>query len=135
MNVRNCRKCGKMFNYLSGPITCPSCREALEDKFKEVKKYIQDHANCGIHEVARECEVEVQQIQQWLREERLQFSEDSMVQLSCESCGTTIRFGRFCEKCKNEMANGFKQAIAQKTPVEPPVKKDVKESPRMRFLN
>ena len=135
MNVRNCRKCGKMFNYLSGPITCPQCREALEDKFKEVKKYVQDHAGCGIHEVARECEVDVQQIQQWLREERLQFSEDSMVQLSCESCGTTIHSGRFCEKCKNEMANGFKQAIAPKAPVEPPIKKDVKESPRMRFLS
>jgi len=117
-----------------GPIICPQCREALEEKFKEVKTYISAHSGCGIQEVARECDVEVSQIQQWLREERLQFSEDSMVQLTCESCGTTIRSGRFCEKCKNEMANGFSNAIKPTAP--PPVeKKETKEAPRMRFLN
>jgi len=134
MNVRNCRKCGRLFNYAMGPIICPQCREALEEKFKEVKTYISAHSGCGIQEVARECDVEVSQIQQWLREERLQFSEDSMVQLTCESCGTTIRSGRFCEKCKNEMANGFSNAIKPTAP--PPVeKKETKEAPRMRFLN
>ena len=133
MNVRNCRKCGKLFNYAMGPIICPQCKDELEAKFKEVKTYISDHSGCGIQEVARECEVEVSQIQQWLREERLQFSEDSMVQLTCESCGTTIRSGRFCEKCKNEMANGFSNAIKPTAP--PPVeKKETKDAPRMRFL-
>ena len=133
MNVRNCRKCGKLFNYAMGPIICPQCRDELEEKFKQVKAYISEHNGCGIQEVARECEVEVSQIQQWLREERLQFSEDSMVQLTCESCGTTIRSGRFCEKCKNEMANGFSNAIRPTAP--PPVeKKETKEAPRMRFL-
>ena len=133
MNVRNCRKCGKLFNYAMGPIICPQCKDDLEAKFKEVKTYISDHSGCGIQEVARECDVEVSQIQQWLREERLQFSEDSMVQLTCESCGTTIRSGRFCEKCKNEMANGFSNAIKPQAP--PPVeKKETKDAPRMRFL-
>lgn len=134
MNVRNCRKCGKLFNYALGPIVCPACKDELESKFKEVKTYIQTHPNCGISEVARECEVEVSQIQQWLREERLQFAEGSMVQLSCESCGEPIRSGRFCDKCKNEMANGFNKAIRPAQAAAPVEKKDVKESPRMRFL-
>ena len=38
MNVRNCRKCGTIFNYVMGPIVCPACREALEEKFKEVNE-------------------------------------------------------------------------------------------------
>lgn len=134
MNVRNCRKCGRIFNYAMGPLMCPQCRDALEEKFAEVKTYIQDHPGVGIHEVARECDVEITQIQQWLREERLQFSEDSMVQLTCESCGEPIRSGRFCDKCKNNMVNGFQQSIRPTAP--PPVeKKDTKDSPRMRFLS
>ena len=134
MNVRNCRQCGKMFNYVMGPMICPACRDALEAKFKEVKTYIQDHKNVGIKEVARECDVEVSQIQQWLREERLQLSEGSMIQLQCENCGCDILSGRFCEKCKNSMANSFSQSIKPKE--APPVqKKDTKDSPRMRFLN
>ena len=135
MNVRNCRKCGRLFNYALGPMICPQCRDGLEAKFKEVKTYIQEHPNCGISEVSRECDVEVGQIQQWLREERLQFAEGSMVQLTCESCGCTIRSGRYCDKCKNDMANGLKQAFQPQKPLMPEQKKDVRESPRMRFLD
>ena len=134
MNVRNCRKCGKLFNYAMGPIMCPACRDGLESKFKEVKDYIQKHPGVGINEVSRECEVEVPQIQQWLREERLQFAEGSMVQLACESCGELIRSGRYCDKCKNAMANGFNRVVQSSKPQEPAIKKDTKESPRMRFI-
>ena len=30
MNVRNCRKCGKLFNHIMGAPICPACREKLE---------------------------------------------------------------------------------------------------------
>ncbi len=117
-----------------GPIVCPACREALEEKFKAVKKYIQDNPGVGIQQTSRECEVEVSQIQQWIREERLEFASDSMVMLNCESCGQPIRSGRFCDQCKNSLANGLRQSVAR--PVEPAKveKKDTHESPKMRFL-
>ena len=40
MDVRTCKSCKRIFNYLSGPIMCPACIEKLEEKFKEVKDYI-----------------------------------------------------------------------------------------------
>lgn len=135
MNVRNCRKCGKIFNYAMGPIMCPQCREGLEEKFKEVKAYVQNHPGCGIREVSQECDVDTSQIQQWLREERLQFSDDSAVQLVCEACGTSIRSGRFCDKCKNAVLNGFNRTLQSAAPQAPAPKQDTKESPRMRFIN
>ena len=133
MNVRNCRKCGTIFNYVMGPIVCPACREALEEKFKEVKKYIQENPGVGIQQTSRECEVEVSQIQQWIREERLEFASDSMVMLNCESCGQPIRSGRFCDQCKNSLANGLRQSISRPEPAKVE-KKDSHESPKMRFL-
>ena len=30
MNVRNCRKCGKLFNHVMGMPICPACKDALE---------------------------------------------------------------------------------------------------------
>ena len=39
-DIRNCRICGKIFNYVMGPVVCPRCKEKLEEKFQEVKKYI-----------------------------------------------------------------------------------------------
>ncbi len=135
MNVRNCRKCGRLFNYVMGPITCPQCREALEAKFKEVKTYIQSHPGCGISEVSEACEVEVGQIQQWLREERLQFAEGSAIELFCEGCGKPIRSGRYCDTCKAEMTNGFGQMLKPKTAPKAEPRKDPREAARMRFID
>lgn len=135
MNVRNCRKCGKLYNYIPGPPICPACREALEEKFQEVKKYIWEHTSASIPEVAEECDVSPQQIQQWLREERLQLAEGSPITLSCENCGATIMTGRYCEKCKNEMAHQLNNSIKKPEAPKPEKKKDTRENPKMRFLN
>ena len=43
MNVRNCRKCGRIFNYVVGPILCPHCVEEQEKVFQVVKEYVMDH--------------------------------------------------------------------------------------------
>ena len=45
MDVRNCRQCGKLYNYIGGSYRnlCPSCIKQLEDKFVEIKEYIRDN--------------------------------------------------------------------------------------------
>lgn len=133
MNVRNCRTCGRIFNYVSGPPICPSCRAKLEEKFQEVKEYIRDNRGVGIKEVAESCEVEVGQIRQWLREERLELSEESGAYLTCESCGTPIRSGRFCEKCAANMTRNLESVLKSNKPVSKPTKNEA-EGPKMRFL-
>lgn len=134
MNVRNCRSCGCIFNYISGPMTCPACRDKLEKKFAEVKDYIRENKGVGIKEVAEACDVDPGQIRQWLREERLELAVDSGYQLSCESCGEFIRSGRFCEKCTAKMARGLQEAMrAGKKETAKPAKND-SEGPKMRFF-
>lgn len=136
MNVRNCRKCGKIYNYVTGPNLCPACRAALEEDFHRVKEYIRENPGATVNQVAEECDVEVGQIQQWLREERLEIAEGSPLMLQCESCGAPIRSGRYCDKCRRELAMGFHDSIhtepqaSQKTPL--PTNKD---EGKMRYLN
>ena len=77
--------------------------------------------------------VSVKQIKQWVREERLVFSEDSPLGLECEGCGTIIKTGRFCEKCKRKMETDF-QSVIKKKPVEPQLDKRPKERDKMRYL-
>ena len=43
MNVTNCRSCGRLFNVLSNEKICPDCRKKLEDKFQQVKKYLEEN--------------------------------------------------------------------------------------------
>ena len=134
MNVRNCRYCRKLFNHVIGPPICPQCREEKEKKFQEVKKYIQDHRVAAINQVAEECDVEINQINQWIREERLQFAEDSPIRVSCEKCGEMIRAGTFCDKCKAAMADNLGSAYKKEVPVPAEPEKKKSERDKMRFL-
>ncbi len=134
MNVRNCRKCGRLFNYIAGYQMCPACKEGLEAKFQEVKEYVRDHRGAGINEVAEACDVEPAMIRQWLREERLELAEDSGIMLACDACGALIRSGKYCQACKNNLANGFNSILKGRTPVEEPLKQQRSKDARMRFL-
>ena len=135
MNVKNCKKCGRLFNYVAGMPVCPACREELEKKFVEVKEYISENKITGVTEVAEACGVDVRQIHQWVREERLEFSEDSAVGIDCELCGAMIRSGRFCDKCKTSMVKEFGDSIKKPAAPKPEHKKNPKDNPKMRFLN
>lgn len=132
MDVRNCKDCGKIFNYLSGTPLCPACMKKLDDKYSIVKEYIYDNPGASIQQVSEENGVSVGQLKKWVREERLAFSEDSLVGIECENCGTMIRTGRFCNVCKDKVLN--KLGNIYKEPVEE-VKKSFKDNPKMRFFD
>ena len=132
MNVTNCKGCGRLFNQLNSEKLCPECTQKLEDKFQEVKNYLNDNPGTSINELAEKTEVSTKQIKQWVREERLVFAEGSLDGIECEQCGALIRTGRFCDKCKAAMTNNLMSAI-DRPKVEAPKKKE-REKERMRFL-
>jgi hypothetical protein len=106
----------------------------MEEKFMEVKKFVRENPSADINMISQEMEVSVSQIKRWIREERLIFSADSPVGLPCEGCGTSIRTGRFCEKCKSSLSNGLRDAAGlNKKAVEPASPKKSERS-KMRFL-
>ena len=136
MEVRSCRGCGKLYNYL-GPSTpaCPACMAAMEEKFQVCKEYIRDNPGANIQKVAEETDTSVKMIKQWVREERLTFAEGSVVGIECESCGASILTGRYCPSCKFKMQQTFANASRRTPqPAEPSsAKKD--GSNKMRFLD
>ncbi len=134
MDVKNCKSCGRLFNYIGGQRLCQACRDALNHKFDEVKKYIEENPHATMQQVSDDMEVSVAQLTQWVREERLVFSADSMVTIDCELCGTAIRTGRFCDRCKNEMVRNLGSAYASSTP-SPLKARDLRDRDKMRFLD
>ncbi len=135
MEIVTCKYCGKLFNYIQGQRICPACAKKMDEKFMEVKKYVYDHPKVEINELSHELDVPIRQIKQWIREERLCFSEDSPIGIECECCGATIKTGRFCKKCKDKLANGLKDAAGVKRQaVAAPTRKNATEN-KMRFLD
>lgn len=133
MEVRNCRGCGRIFNYMGGTPLCPACIKVLEERFQVTKTFIRENPHASIQEVSEECEVSIPQIKRWIREERLAFSDESQVGLECEGCGTMIRTGRFCDNCKSRMANQLENLYEKPKPEEK--KKPSREKEKMRFLD
>lgn len=131
MEIRTCKQCKRIFNYLTGPAICPACKDKLEEKFIEVKEYIRENPKEGINEVAKANDVSVNQIRRWIREERLSFSEDSGIGIDCESCGKIIRSGRLCQSCKDKLLGKVDDMYRTDESI---VAKKHREAARMRFL-
>lgn len=129
MDVRNCKRCGKIYNY-DGFRICPTCRRDDEQDFQKVKQYIYENPGANISEVSERTEVAPEKIIEFLRQDRLQIVEGGNLILECESCGVSITSGRFCDKCKNDMAKEFGGAIKPRE-----IKKQEKESGKFRVMD
>lgn len=133
MDVKTCKCCKRLFNYIAGPQMCPACADEMEKKFQQVKGYVYDHKTATLQEISDDNDVSVKQLKQWVREERLSFTDDSPVGLECENCGTMIKTGRFCSNCKGKLNSTLQSAL--KPRVEQKVSKDFNDHKnKMRYL-
>lgn len=130
MELQNCRNCKRLFNYITGEHICPACKDVLEEKFQEVKKYIDEHPGLNANQIAEHCETTLKQIKKWVREERLSFADDSLVGLECERCGKMVHSGRFCKDCAGGLADAMSEAFRKEVMYQ----KKKTGAGKMRFL-
>ena len=52
MEVRNCKECGKIFNYMEGAPLCPACTKKQEEVYLQVKEYVYNNPGASINQVA-----------------------------------------------------------------------------------
>ena len=133
MEVKACKNCKSLFQYITGPQICSKCKTVEEEMFQRVKEYLRENPGESMNIVSEETEVSVSLIEKFLRQGRLEVTPDSQITLTCEMCGKRITTGRFCAACKGEIKHGLSEArkeiIGKKKEEE---KKEV--SAKMRFL-
>lgn len=113
-DIRNCKRCGKLYNFIGGLPICPECKKKDDEDFKRVKEYLYDNPGASINQVSMELEVSIQRIKQYLKEGRLEIvGEGGNLILECEICGRSIRTGRFCNECSNSLKNDIASASEQ----------------------
>lgn len=110
MNIKNCEKCGKIFNYI-GRDFCPECLGAEEQQFEMIRNYIRKHPGCDLQEVTQNTEIPVEKVLHFLREGRLTGGIDS-ADLKCESCGRPISYGKICERCQTDLGKEITKAVS-----------------------
>ncbi len=113
-DVRNCRKCGKIFNYLGGAPVCSVCKELDEKDFKRVKEYLYENPGATLTSVSMELDISVEKIRRFLKEGRLEIiGDDGNLILECEKCGKSIKSGRLCAECERGLASDLRSTASQ----------------------
>lgn len=98
MNVKNCPKCGKLFNSVLGTI-CDNCKKSEEDIFERVRSFIKDNPGSNIYKIAQETEVSEKKILKYVREGRIELSNEVGIGIQCKKCGANIASGNYCKEC------------------------------------
>ena len=135
-DVRNCRRCGKIYNYIGGIPICPVCKDEDEVHFKSVKEYLYKNPGATLSEVSTVLDISVEKIKGYLKEGRLEIvsNEGNMI-LECETCGKAIRTGRFCNECSSGLAKDMKSTASQMSSSIAQAEATNKKSIGMRYLN
>lgn len=113
MELRNCRRCGKLFAFAREPI-CPDCQAEDERALALIKDYLASHPQATTVEVSEQTGVPLDRVLSFLRAGRLemrqQASPGGTPALTCRSCGKPIDSGRFCRDCAEALAKKLDRA-------------------------
>lgn len=113
MSVKNCTRCGRMFQAEDASKLCDRCRNNDEEDFKVVREYVYDNPNSNIPEVAENTGVTEEKILKFLRQGKLILKDELSMVLDCERCGKPIKSGRYCDSCTNEMSRDLRSAATK----------------------
>ena len=128
MELKNCEKCGRKFGAMSSETLCTKCSaENIESDFKKVRDYLYDNPGASVREVSEETGVAKRIILKLLKDERIEIIDENNGLLNCERCGVSIKSGKICDGCKNELAKDLMGAAKNLKPEDKaPEKKETK---------
>ncbi|MBE5911481.1 hypothetical protein [Pseudobutyrivibrio sp.] len=131
-----CSKCKGRIRYIGGGYyECYDCGNKEIDDFGRVKDYIDENGPAPAIIISENTGVPVDIVNGMLREGRLEIPEGSVVYIQCETCGCSIRYGRFCPDCIRSRTNSLKGVFFNPDVGEKPKKEAPKhDDGKMHFL-
>ncbi|MBD5544409.1 MAG: hypothetical protein HDR01_09280 [Lachnospiraceae bacterium] len=98
-----CSSCGGNLIFKGvGEYHCEMCSAIEYDDYGKVRRYLEEHSGANVSQIEQATGVSRKSIQQMVKEERFDVTQDSRISLYCERCHQKIQTGRFCSKCELE---------------------------------
>ncbi len=128
-----CAKCGgKMYYVHSGRYQCQNCGYEELDDFGRIKEYLEEHGPTSALILSEATGVSIQLIDLFLKQGRIEIPEGSKYYVQCERCGCSIRYGRYCPDCVQELAGAVRMLLFENMGQRP--KNESNMVGRMHFL-
>jgi len=109
--LKNCRRCNRIFAFIAGMQVCQSCQMEEEKSFEMVSMYVRDHPGVSLNTVADELGLSFDVLMKYVREGRLQVrGPDGNSVNYCEKCGNELEAkdahlgGRLCKSCEGGLS-------------------------------
>ncbi len=101
--VKLCPGCNSMMKYVYGELyKCPYCGKTELSDYGKVREFLEANGAQPIV-ISDNTGVDIDVINQFLREGRVEIPDGSDIYIRCEACGAEIRYGRFCPECMLSM--------------------------------
>ena len=132
-----CSKCKGRLKYIGGGYyECYDCGNREVDDFGKIKDFIEDYGPSPAIVIAEQTDIPIDLVNGMLREGRLEIPDGSDVYIECESCGCSIRFGRYCPDCIKKRTSNINGVFFNPEMGEKPQHNPKKgESGKLRFLD
>jgi ribosomal protein L32 len=102
--MSKCESCGDYLEYQGlGKYQCKTCGAVYLDDYGKVRDYLDTHGPAPAVVISKNTGVSRTVVNALLYEGRVEIPEGSTMYLNCEKCGCSLKFGRICPKCAQNM--------------------------------
>lgn len=133
MEIKSCKKCKNLFQYVTGRVICPHCLKREEELFIKVKDFLRAHPGATMQMISEETKVAISLIESFIRAGRLEIAPHSPIGIPCESCGSMIRTGKYCNACTAKLTNQFSELAKEFVPKQR--EQEERKAARMRYFD
>ncbi|MDA7025515.1 hypothetical protein PJ311_02685 [Bacillus sp. CLL-7-23] len=109
--LANCPRCEALFMKSSFQTVCHKCLKEEELCFEKVYKFIKKQKNrqSTMMQIVEETGVDEELILKFIKQKRIQISHLPNLGYPCDRCGASIRAGRYCAACEQDIAGQMSQ--------------------------
>jgi Zn finger protein HypA/HybF involved in hydrogenase expression len=131
-NQIRCPICKTIFHdAVLGINKCPQCGYEELNDFGKVRSFLEENGNSPACVIAEKTGVSIKIIDKFLLAGRLEIPEGSPIYIKCQSCGTDLRYGRFCPACALKMCKQIQGMFNEEVGETP---KKTKQTGKMQFI-
>lgn len=107
-----CIECeGKLKYNGCGEYECMKCKNVQYDDFGKVKKFLDENGPSGAPTVVASTGVPGYIVTELLKTGRIEIVNNSKIFIKCEKCGCSIKYGRICPECANNIVNNISEEL------------------------
>jgi len=104
--LKNCERCGRVFDLENDEVLCPECYIEDKKELKKVKDYLNKNPLASVMDVCEKTAVPQAQILRFINDGNLKIRKP-LERFKCRLCGKPVSKGNLCEECREKIEKGF----------------------------